>query len=103
MDWYTTSLVNERHGYGFYRNVATGTSYWKDFTNAGYGASEVTYDSYGSGLYRSTKEKGIMWNNNGNFNAVSRHAIYERIIKQTEGAGAYTWAKFLEYDRKNRD
>ena len=103
VDWYTTSLVNERHGYGFYRNVATGTSYWKDFTNAGYGASEVTYDSYGSGLYRSTKEKGIMWNNNGNFNAVSRHAIYERIIKQTEGAGAYTWAKFLEYDRKNRD
>lgn len=102
VDWYTVSLVNERHGYGFYRNVATNTSYWSAFTNAGYGSDKVTYDSYGSnGLYRSTHESGIMWNNNGNFNAVSRHAIYERIINQTEGSSAYSWQKFLEYDKRN--
>lgn len=103
VDWYTTSLVNERHGYGFYRNVATTTSYWSAFTSAGYGSDKVTYDAYGSnGIYRSTKESGIMWNNNGNFNAVSRHAIYERIIKQTQGSSAYSWSAFLEYDKKNR-
>ena len=102
VDWYTVSLVNERHGVGFYRNVATSTSYWSAFTNAGYGSDEVMYDSYGSGIYRSTHEKGIMWNNNGYFNAVSRHAIYERIIKQTEGVNAYSWNAFLEYDKKNR-
>ncbi len=102
VDWYTVSLVNERHGYGFYRNVATNTSYWSAFTNAGYGSDKVTYDSYGSNeLYRSTHESGIMWNNNGNFNAVSRHAIYERIINQTEGSSAYSWQKFLEYDKRN--
>lgn len=102
VDWYTSSLVNERHNVGFYRNVATSTSYWSAFKNAGYTDDEVMYDSYGSGVYRSTHEKGIMWNNNGQFNAVSRHAIYERIIKQTEGANAYSWDKFLQYDVKNR-
>jgi hypothetical protein len=96
-------MVNERHNVGFYRNVATSQSYWSAFTAAGYGDDEVTYDKYGSyATYRSTRESGIMWNNNGQFNAVSRHAIYERIIKQSQGAGAYSWNSFLEWDKKNR-
>lgn len=103
VNWYNTSLVNERHGYGFYLNVATNNTYWSSFTNAGYGSNEVTYDAYcGGSLYRSTAKKGIMWDNEGTFNAVSRHAIYQRIIKQSEGASAYSWSKFLEYDRRNR-
>ena len=59
------------------------------------------YDQYISGLYRSTRESGIMWNNNGNFNAVSRWAIYDRIRKQTEGHADY-WNDFLKYDIKNK-
>lgn len=101
VDWYTTALVNERHGYGFYRNVATNTSYWNQFIAAGYSDKEVQYDSYGSGLYRSTHESGVMWNNNGFFNAVSRWAIYDRIRKQTEGNRDY-WNDFLNWDTKNR-
>lgn len=100
VSWYTPSLVNERHNVGFYRNVATDTSYWSAFTSAGYTSTEVMYDQYISGLYRSTHESGIMWNNNGNFNAVSRWAIYDRIRKQTEGDGNY-WNDFLKYDIKN--
>ena len=42
-----------------------------------------------------------MQNNNGVFNAPSRHAIYHRIITESEGAGAYSWSKFLAYDKKN--
>ena len=103
VSWYTVDLVNERHKVGFYRNVATSQDYWSAFTNADYGSAEVTYDKYGSyATYRSTRESGIMWNNNGQFNAVSRHAIYERIIKQSQGAEAYSWKSFLEWDKKNR-
>ena len=103
VSWYNASLVYERHDVGFYRNIATNKSYWNQFTSNGYGSDEVGYHSYCSGdVYRSTNESGIMWNNKGHFNAVSRHAIYERIIKQTEGASAYTWNKFLSYDQKNR-
>ena len=102
VDWYTASLVNERHNVGFYKNIATSTSYWSQFTSNGYGSDKVSYFSYCTGdIYRSTNMSGIMWNNKGAFNAVSRHAIYERIIKQTEGSGAYSFAKFLQYDQKN--
>lgn len=101
VSWYTPSVVNDRHSVGFYRNVATDTSYWVAFAQAGYTSSEVMYDQYISGLYRSTRESGIMWNNNGNFNAVSRWAIYDRIRKQTEGYADY-WNDFLKYDIKNK-
>ena len=102
VSWYNSTLVNERHGLGFYKNIATNTSYWSQFTSNGYGSDKVSYFSYGAGdIYRSTDMSGIMWNNKGSFNAVSRHAIYERIIKQTEGSGAYTFAKFMNYDKKN--
>jgi hypothetical protein len=43
----------------------------------------------------------MMQNNTGVFNAPSRRAIYERIIRQTEGYDAYSDAKFFEYDRRN--
>ena len=108
VNWYTISLVNERHGYGYYRNIATYQSYWSAFTTAGYTADEVGYIKYTSngnvvdnGLYKSTNDSGIMFNNNGTFNAVSRWAIYERIRKQTEGNGNY-WNDFLKWDQKNR-
>ena len=108
-DHHTVSLVNERHGYGFYRNIATDTNYWSAFRNADYTAEEVDYVNYfdengnvvKEGLYRSVNNKGIMFNNNGTFNAVSRWAIYERIRKQTEGPGNY-WNDFLNWDKKNR-
>ena len=99
---YSVQTVNDKHAVGFYRNIATDLTYWSNFTQAGYGADKVTYDvQLTDGVYRSTHESGIMWNNNGDFNAVSRQIIYERIIKQTEGYNAYSWAKFLEYDQRN--
>lgn len=99
---YTVQTVNDKHAVGFYRNIATDLTYWSNFTQAGYGADKVTYDvQLTVGVYRSTHESGIMWNNNGDFNAVSRQIIYERIIKQTEGSSAYTWENFLNYDRQN--
>lgn len=114
VDWYTVSLVNERHGYGAYRNIATNASYWSDFTAAGYTAEEVGYHQYttkdtsgnvvvvNNGLYRSTNDSGIMFDSQHSaFNAVSRWAIYERIRKQTEGPGNY-WSDFLEWDKKNK-
>lgn len=114
VDWYTVSLVNERHRYGAYRNIATNTSYWLDFTAAGYTAEEVGYHQYttkdtsgnvvvgNNELYRSTNDSGIMFDSQHSaFNAVSRWAIYERIRKQTEGPGNY-WSDFLEWDKKNK-
>lgn len=90
------------HKVGFYRNVAPNTTYWSAFTQAGYSDSEVTYDAYcGGNVYRSTRASGMMWDNTGNFNAVCRWLIYERIRKQTEGDRDY-WNDFLTYDKKNR-
>lgn len=99
--WYTADIINQRHGVGFYRNIATDMSYWSAFTDAGYSSSEVGYHNYMSGLYVSTNQTGMMWNNSGTFNAVSRWAIYDRICKQSEGYGDY-WQAFLSYDSRNR-
>lgn len=102
VSWYTPALVNERHSYGFYRNVAADTQYWNAFKQADYTDSEVMYDPYNEGvLYRSTYQSGIMWNNSGYYNAVSRWAIYDRIRQQTEGHGDY-WSAFLSWDQNNR-
>ena len=80
-------------------------TYWNNFKSAGYSASEVDYVegawNYAYGIYRPTAG-GMMQSNTGTFNAPSRHAIYHRIIKQTEGANGYSWQKFIDYDRKNR-
>lgn len=99
------SLLDAQHALGYYRNVCTDTSYWQAFKDAGYTDAEVSYIdgawTYSTGVYRSTSG-GIMLDNNGVFNATCRHAIYERIIKQSQGASAYSWTAFLEYDERNR-
>ena len=56
---------------------------------------------YAYGMYRPT-QGGMMQSNTGEFNAPSRHAIYHRIIIESEGPSAYSWNKFLEYDKINR-
>lgn len=91
------------HSKGWYFNVCTDGSYWNLFIGmTGYedvGYVEGAYN-YASGVYRPTTG-GMMQDNVGVFNAPSRRAIYQRIIRQTEGYDAYSDAKFLEYDKKN--
>ena len=53
-----------------------------------------------AGIYRPS-ENSIMLNNQGRFNAPSREIIFRRIILQSEGAGSYSFERFLEYDRRN--
>ena len=94
------------HQKGWYWNVTYSTSAgYYNFTNTHNvypgvdyieGAWNVSY-----GIYRSS-EGGMMLNNAGNFNAISRHAIYHRIITESEGANAYTWGNFYDYDAINR-
>lgn len=94
------------HAKGWYWNVNPSNSgnYYK-FTNAAYSSSEVGFIEgawgYEYGIYRPT-QGGMMQGSTGVFNAPSRHAIYHRIITESEGANAYSWSKFLEYDQKNR-
>lgn len=102
----TSSIANELddwHSKGWYFNVCTDKSYWNLFIGkAGYeevGYFEGAYN-YAYGVYRPT-EGGMMQNNAGVFNAPSRRAIYQRIIRQTEGYNAYSDEKFLEYDKRN--
>ena len=96
--------LSDWHGKGWYWNVTTSNSYY-NFNTSSYTSSEVGFVeggwTFASGIYRPTTG-GMMQNNNGVFNAPSRHAIYHRIIKESEGAGAYSWNKFLEYDKINR-
>lgn len=89
------------HNKGWYRNVTTDQSRWN--WNSFIGLSG--YESVGYVLrnnnYWCPSTGGIMYNNQGEFNAPSRQIIYERIIRQTEGADAYSFSKFLEYDKRN--
>lgn len=94
------------HAKGWYWNVNHSNSgnYYM-FTNSAYSSSEVSFIDgawgYASGIYRPT-QGGMMQNNSGVFNAPSRHAIYHRIITESQGATAYSWSDFLEYDKVNR-
>ena len=99
------------HNVGFYTNVTTdynNYSHWKMFTDAGYSSEEVGYyegawrGSYG--VWRSS-QTSIMQStgNTGNFNAVSRYAIWRRIILQAKGIENDTMADFVSYDQKNRN
>ena len=93
------------HAKGWYWNVNPyNTGNYYKFTNSAYSPDQVGFIEggwgYQYGMYRPT-QGGMMQNNNGVFNAPSRHAIYHRIITESEGAGAYSWSKFLEYDKKN--
>lgn len=89
---------------GWYWNVTSSSSYYK-FTTSAYSSSEVGFIEgawgYAYGIYRPTAG-GMMQGSTGVFNAPSRHAIYHRIITESEGANAYSWSKFLIYDQKNR-
>ena len=89
---------------GWYWNVTTSSSYYK-FTTSAYTSSEVGFIEgawgYAYGVYRPTAG-GMMQGSVGAFNAPSRHAIYHRIITESEGVNAYSWSKFLSYDQKNR-
>ena len=101
-----SSLLEQQEKYGFYLNVTAdtdGDSPWAHFIGLE-GYDEVGYfeGAWGcsKGLYRPTVNS-IMLNNQGEFNAPSRELIFKRIILQSEGAGSYTFDRFLEYDRKN--
>lgn len=100
------SLSNEQNNNGFYWNVSSTTgsaSPWAHFIGrAGYEDVGHFEGAWGcsTGLYRPT-ENSIMLNNQGNFNAPSREIIYKRIILQSEGAGSYSFDRFLEYDKRN--
>lgn len=97
------SELESWHLKGFYRNVCTDMTYWNEFSGLEGYESVGYYEgawSYTKGVYRPTASS-IMLNNNGQFNAPSRRAIYERIIRQTEGYDAYSFAGFLTYDKVN--
>ena len=94
------------HAKGWYWNVnPTNTGNYYKFTNSDYSSDEVGFIEgawgYAYGMYRPT-QGGMMQGSTGVFNAPSRHAIYHRIITESEGVNAYSWDKFLEYDQKNR-
>ena len=102
--------LSDAHSKGFYTNVTTdynNYSHWKMFTDAGYTSTEVGYyegawrGSYG--VWRPSATS-IMQStgNTGNFNAVSRYAIWRRIILQAKGIENDTMADFVSYDKKNR-
>ena len=104
----TSVKINELkdwHDKGWYRNVCTDRSKWDDLRSYGYGDEEAGYHegawTFATGIYRPSAG-GMMQNNSGVFNAPSRQIIYERIIRQTEGASAYSISKFIEYDKKNK-
>lgn len=96
--------LTDAHNKGQYRNVTTYKGYWDDLMNYPGYSSVIGYVDGGlscdKGIYRPTTG-GMMFNNQGVFNAVCRRIIYERIIRQTEGAGAYSLDKFVEYDNIN--
>ena len=98
--------LSKWHAKGWYWNVnPSNTGNYYKFTNSAYSSSEVSYIEgawgYQYGIYRPT-QGGMMQGSTGVFNAPSRHAIYHRIITESEGANAYSWSKFLDYDQKNR-
>ncbi len=113
--WYSGTITEDEKkngiyfatNFGFYRNV----DYTKDPTqikwkslleNPDYSGLVGIYEggsTYQFGVWRSTYTS-IMVNNVGGFNAVSRQAIYRRIM-EFSGEG-YSEQKFLEYDVINR-
>ena len=99
---YADSDLDEKHSKGFYQNITLDQSKWNwnDFIGLD-GYEDVIYHQPNGANFWCPSTTSIMYNNAGSFNAPSRRAIYERIIRQTEGYNAYSWSKFLEYDKKN--
>lgn len=89
------------HTKGFYRNVTTNKDSWNWNAFLGQQGYENVGYIWRNNNYWCPSDGGIMYNNNGTFNAPCRQIIYERIIRQTEGYDAYSWDKFLEYDTRN--
>lgn len=104
-----TNLSNA-HSKGFYWNVTAdynNYSLWKTLTDAGYSSEEVGYYEGAwrgaTGCWRSSLTS-IMQStrNTGNFNAISRYAIWRRIVLQSDGYENDTMTDFKAYDQKNR-
>lgn len=99
------SDLSNWHAKGWYWNVnPTNSGNYYQFINSDY-SSEISYIEgawgYQYGIYRPT-QGGMMQGSTGVFNAPSRHAIYHRIITESQGASAYSWSNFKNYDQKNR-
>ena len=100
--------IDQYHDQGWFLNVDyrndPQTVLWKDFiSNSSYkfegiGIYEGGLSNYTYGIYRPT-ETSIMRDNTSSYNAPSRWAIYQMIMKQ--GGVAYTYESFLQYDKKN--
>ena len=94
------------HAKGWYWNVnpSNTQSYYK-FNVTSYSSDELSFIEgawgYEYGMYRPT-QGGMMQGSTGVFNAPSRHAIYHRIITESQGENAYNINNFLTYDQKNR-
>ena len=94
------------HAKGWYWNVnpSNTQSYYK-FNVTSYSSDELSFIEgawgYEYGMYRPT-QGGMMQGSTGVFNAPSRHAIYHRIITESQGVGAYDINNFLQYDQRNR-
>lgn len=77
---------------------------WKDFiSNSDYaveniGVFEGGMGDYSKGIYRPT-ENSVMWDTSRTFNAPSRWAIYQRIMKLA--GEECKFEDFLAYDKKN--
>ena len=98
------SNLSEWHSKGFYWNVtATYGTYYMFPPGSGYSGVGFIEGGWGYnyGIYRPT-EDGMMQGSTGKFNAPCRHAIYHRIITESEGVGAYEFWKFAQYDQNNR-
>ena len=100
--------VDMYHDRGWYLNVDYNndpqTVLWKDFiSNTSYkveaiGIYEGGLSSYSYGIYRPT-ETSIMRDHTSSYNAPSRWAIYQMIMKQS--GEPCTYEDFLQYDKKN--
>ena len=95
------------HKKGWYWNVnpSNTQSYYKFNVTNSYSSDELSFIEgawgYEYGMYRPT-QGGMMQGSTGVFNAPSRHAIYHRIITESQGVNAYSLNNFLNYDQKNR-
>ena len=100
--------LDKLHQEGQYLNVDyhsdPSSVIWKDFiSNPDYeieniGVFEGGLGNYSKGIYRST-ENSVMWDSSRTFNAPSRWAIYQRIMKLA--GEECRFEDFLEYDKKN--
>ena len=100
--------LDKLHQEGQYLNVDyhsdPSSVVWKEFiTNPDYtveniGVYEGGMGNYSKGIYRST-ENSVMWDTSRTFNAPSRWAIYQRIMKLA--GEECKFEDFLAYDKKN--